>query len=119
MRKNNENVDLYKHRLNRNRQVIYLKLSLNQDQAQLSSSIHLEIIEKRRARGLNLGIENYDILTITIPKIIGIAGRKKYSDFFFLYLIRIAAQELSKIVFKIVLAFLEIEICPFFMLHFA
>ena len=76
-------------------------------------------MEKRRARGPNLGIENYDMLTITIPKIISIAGRKKYSEFFCLYLIKIAAQELSKTVFKIVLAFPEAEICRFFMLHLA
>ena len=76
-------------------------------------------MQKIRARGLNLSIENYDILTITIPKIIGIAGRKKYSDFFCLYLIKIAVQELSKTVFKIILAFPEAEICRFLMLQLA
>ena len=72
-----------------------------------------------RERGLNLGIENYDILTITIPKIIGIAGRKKYSVFFCLCLMKIAVKELFKTVFKIILAFPEAEINRFFVLHLA
>ena len=64
-------------------------------------------MEKRRARG----IENYHILSITMPKTIDIASRKKYSGFFSnLYFTKIAVQELSKTVFEIVLAFPEAEI---------
>ena len=61
--------------------IIHLNLSLQQDQSQLFSSIRLEVMKKRTAGGPNLGIENFDILTLTIFKTIGIASRKKHSDF--------------------------------------
>ena len=47
------------------RYIIHLNLSLQQDQSQLFSLIRLEVMKKRTAGGPNLGIENYDILTIT------------------------------------------------------
>ena len=93
-----------------NRYIIHLNLSLQQDQSQLFSSIRLEVMKKRTAGGPNLSIENYDILTITILKTIGIASR---------FFTKIAAQGLSKTVFGIVLAVLEADICRFFMLHLA
>ena len=61
--------------------IVHLNLSLQQDQSQLFSSIRLEVMKKRTAGGPNLGIENFDILTLTIFETIGIASRKKHSDF--------------------------------------
>ena len=83
MRKHPANITKFSKDLHTvGRRIIHLNLSLKQDQSQVSSSIRLEIMEKTRARGPNLSIENYDILTITIPKIIGIAGRKSILFFF-------------------------------------
>ena len=67
MRKDNENIDLHKNRLDNNRRVIYLKLSFDQDPAQLYSSIHLEITAKRIGQNLAFKKKDFSLLGMSKP----------------------------------------------------